>query len=34
MKKNAELDIQEITNNFISKIDQVFEIKQKEIMTV
>ena len=31
MKKNAELDIQEITNNFISKIDQVFEIKQKEI---
>ena len=30
MKKNAELDIQEITNNFISKIDQVFEIKQKE----
>ena len=34
MKKNAELDIQEITNNFISKIDHVFEIKQKEIMTV
>jgi ribosome recycling factor len=34
MKKNAEFDIQEITNNFISKIDQVFEIKQKEIMTV
>ena len=34
MKKNAELDIQEITNDFISKIDQVFEIKQKEIMTV
>ena len=34
MKKNAEIDIQEITDNFISKIDQVFEIKQKEIMTV
>ena len=34
MKKNAELDVQEVTNNFISKIDQIFEIKQKEIMTV
>ena len=34
LKKNAELDIQEITNNFISKIDKIFDIKEKEIMTL
>jgi len=34
LKKNAELNIQEITDNFISKIDKIFDIKEKEIMTL
>ena len=32
--KNAELDIQELTNKYIIKIDEVFAVKEKEIMTV
>ena len=34
LKKNSELDIQEITDNSIKKVDQIFEQKQKEIMTL
>ena len=34
LKANAEIDVQEITDKFISKIDAIFEIKEKEIMTV
>ncbi|GAA4273910.1 ribosome recycling factor [Aquimarina gracilis] len=34
MAKNAELDIQELTDTFIKKIDDMFTIKEKEIMTV
>ena len=34
LKKNTEFDIQELTNNFISKINSIFEIKEKEIMTL
>ena len=33
-KKNYEIDIQELTDNFITKIDSVLKIKEKEIMTV
>jgi ribosome recycling factor len=34
LKKNSELDIQETTNNYIDKVDKIFELKQKEIMTL
>ena len=33
-KKNFEIDIQELTDNFMTKIDSVLRIKEKEIMTV
>lgn len=33
-KKNFEIDIQELTDNFITKIDSVLSVKEKEIMTV
>ena len=33
-KKNYEIDIQELTDNFIKKIDSVLKVKEKEIMTV
>ena len=32
--KNAELDIQNLTNNYISLIDEKLQVKEKEIMTV
>ena len=32
--KNAELDVQEVTNSFISSIDIKYQAKEKEIMTV
>lgn len=34
MKKNLEIDIQEMTDNHISKIDNILAVKEKEIMTV
>lgn len=34
LKKNSELDIQEITDNNIKKIDQIYNNKQEEIMTL
>lgn len=34
MFKSAEVTIQDITNSFIKQIDQVFEVKEKDIMTV
>jgi len=34
LKKNAEEDIQELTNNFINKIDDLCSVKEKEIMTI
>lgn len=34
LKKNSELDIQEITDNSILKVDQIFDKKQQEIMTL
>ena len=34
MKKNAEADIQTLTDNFVKNIDDKLSIKEKEIMTV
>ena len=34
LKKNSELDIQEITDNSIKKAEQIFEKKKDEIMTL
>lgn len=34
LKSNAEIDVQTMTDKYISKIDQIFENKEKEIMTV
>ena len=34
LKKNLEIDIQELTNSFGSKIDSILAVKEKEIMTV
>ncbi|SFC88775.1 ribosome recycling factor [Algibacter pectinivorans] len=34
LKKNAEIDIQQITDIHVKKVDELFDIKEKEIMTV
>lgn len=34
LKKNAEIDVQQITDNYVKKIDSILEIKEKEIMTI
>ena len=34
MQKNAEIDIQEMTDDYVKKIDQLLEVKEREIMTV
>lgn len=34
MAKNAEVDIQELTDNYVRKIDDMLAVKEKEIMTV
>ncbi len=34
VQSNAEMDVQTITDNHIKKIDDLFHIKEKEIMTV
>lgn len=34
LKKNAEIDVQELTDSYVKNIDEVFSIKEKEIMTV
>ena len=33
-QKNAEIDVQEMTNTFVKSVDDLFDIKDKEIMTV
>lgn len=33
-KKNAEIDIQQLTDKYVKKIDDLFDLKEKEIMTV
>jgi len=32
--KNAEIDVQELTNNYIEKIEEMLGNKEKDIMTV
>lgn len=34
VKKNAEVDIQNLTDNFVKQIDEILAAKEKEIMTV
>ena len=34
LAKNLEMDVQKMTDNHIIKIDAVFSLKEKEIMTV
>ncbi|MBI3238941.1 MAG: ribosome recycling factor [Flavobacteriia bacterium] len=34
MTKDAENEIQNITNSFIKKVDELFEAKEKDIMTI
>jgi len=33
-QKNAEIDVQQMTDKYVKKIDEIFEVKEKEIMTV
>ena len=33
-KANAEIDVQNMTDRYVSKIDEMFQLKEKEIMTV
>ncbi|WP_299098567.1 ribosome recycling factor [uncultured Winogradskyella sp.] len=34
LQKNAEIDIQKLTDTYVKKIDETLEVKEKEIMTV
>ncbi len=34
MKKNLEIDVQKMTDDYITKIDSILDSKEKEIMTV
>ena len=34
MKKNTEADVQQLTDAFVKKVDDLFDVKEKEIMTV
>lgn len=34
LQKNAEIDIQQLTDNYVKRVDEIFDIKEKEIMTV
>ena len=34
LKSNAEIDIQEMTDNYVTQVDDLFSVKEKEIMTV
>ncbi len=34
LQKNAEIDVQELTDSYVSNIDQILSNKEKEIMTV
>jgi len=34
LQKNAEVDIQEMTDAYVKKVDDIFQVKEKEIMTV
>ncbi len=34
LQANAEIDIQQMTDKYVKKIDDIYEVKEKEIMTV
>lgn len=34
LQKNAEVDVQEMTDIYVKKVDAIFHVKEKEIMTV
>lgn len=34
LQKNAEADVQEMTDSYVKKVDDIFHVKEKEIMTV
>ncbi|NNC50161.1 MAG: ribosome recycling factor [Flaviramulus sp.] len=34
LKGNAEIDVQQMTDNFVKKVEELFDFKEKEIMTV
>jgi len=34
LKKNAEADVQQLTDTYVRKIDELFDAKEREIMTV
>lgn len=34
LKKNAEIDVQQLTDTYVKKVDEIFDHKEKEIMTV
>tara|TARA_Y100000748_G_scaffold208716_1_gene174876 strand:+ start:176 stop:730 length:555 start_codon:yes stop_codon:yes gene_type:complete len=34
LQKNAEIDIQDLTDKFISRVDSIFSVKEKEILTL
>lgn len=34
LQKNAEIDVQQMTDTYVKKVDAIFENKEKEIMTV
>lgn len=34
LKKNTEADIQNLTDSFVKKTDEIYDMKEKEIMTV
>ncbi|SDR67967.1 ribosome recycling factor [Formosa sp. Hel1_31_208] len=34
LQKNAEIDVQQMTDSYVKKIDEIFDAKENEIMTV
>ena len=34
LQKNAEIDVQQLTDNYVKRVDEIFDAKEKEIMTV
>ena len=34
LQKNAEIDVQQMTDSYVKKIDDIFDVKENEIMTV
>jgi ribosome recycling factor len=34
LQKNAEIDVQSLTDSYVKRIDDILDVKEKEIMTV